>query len=324
MLESCYLNEVSEVYCISDVVRKRRKMLGIRSGELCEGICDIKTLQRLEQGEKKTQRAILQDLLPRLNLSVTNCRTEIQTKDHKARRLMRKIRRAINDYNVENMQALMKEISGRISEENVINHQVLERYRLIMKRFDADMTGEKYKDEILRILNITLPTAAALSDKPKYMTNEELMCVQNLIKAGYEDHQLEERCVAVLREFYREIESENLVGGYISMYEAVMRVIASYLGDGGKYEESDQICYRLIREALLCKESGIIHSSIYCVLWNRKEKSKKENILQASLQNILEDMKTCIIMAELSENEKMQIFYKERLKTWLENDYFFT
>jgi hypothetical protein len=227
---------------------------------------------------------------------------------------MRKMRRAINDYDVENMQALMKEISGRISEENVINHQVLERYRLIMKRFDADMTGEKYKNEILRILNFTLPTAAALSDEPKYMTNEELMCVQNLIKAGHKDHQLEERCVAVLREFYREIESENLVGGYISMYEAVMRMIASYLGDVGKYEESDQICHRLIREALLCKKSGIIHSSIYCVLWNRKEKSKKENILQASLQNILEDMKTCIIMAELSGHENMIPIYMQKIE----------
>ena len=39
METSCYLYQQKEAYCISDVIRRRREMLGMTKKALCEGIC---------------------------------------------------------------------------------------------------------------------------------------------------------------------------------------------------------------------------------------------------------------------------------------------
>ena len=65
----CYLYTQTQNYRIGDVVRKRRKMLGMSAQELCEGICSEKTLRRLENNKVKTQRAIWGELFSKLGLS---------------------------------------------------------------------------------------------------------------------------------------------------------------------------------------------------------------------------------------------------------------
>lgn len=54
--EFCYLYVMKGVYCINDVIAIRRKMLGFSQKELCRGICDEKTLRRIEKRESRPQR----------------------------------------------------------------------------------------------------------------------------------------------------------------------------------------------------------------------------------------------------------------------------
>ena len=49
----CYLYSQTQNYRIGDVIRKRRKMLGLSVRELCEGICSEKTLRRLENNKTR-------------------------------------------------------------------------------------------------------------------------------------------------------------------------------------------------------------------------------------------------------------------------------
>lgn len=63
-----FLYVVNYVQCVNDIIRIRREMLGISRAELCMGICDIKTLRRLERRETVPQRAVTGPLLERLGL----------------------------------------------------------------------------------------------------------------------------------------------------------------------------------------------------------------------------------------------------------------
>lgn len=53
MEDFCYLYWETESYCIGDVIRIRRKMLGLSKKQLCAGICSEKTLTRIESKKQK-------------------------------------------------------------------------------------------------------------------------------------------------------------------------------------------------------------------------------------------------------------------------------
>lgn len=75
----CYLYFLKRVNCINDVVVMRREMLEMSRKELCMGICDEKTLGRLERKENVSQRAIVTELFKRVGVSVELVRIESLT-----------------------------------------------------------------------------------------------------------------------------------------------------------------------------------------------------------------------------------------------------
>ncbi|MDE6915247.1 MAG: helix-turn-helix domain-containing protein, partial [Lachnospiraceae bacterium] len=79
METSCYLYQQKEAYCISDVIRRRREMLGLTKKALCKGICSEKTIGRLEAKKTKPQIEIVRLLFERLNLSGEYQRAQIVT-----------------------------------------------------------------------------------------------------------------------------------------------------------------------------------------------------------------------------------------------------
>lgn len=53
---------------LGDYIRRRRKELGMHQSQLCEGICSVTTLSRLESGKQATERRISDALLQRLGV----------------------------------------------------------------------------------------------------------------------------------------------------------------------------------------------------------------------------------------------------------------
>ena len=77
MKSSCYLYLQKDVFCLNEMIYKRRSMLGLTRKELCEGICSEKTIIRVETTTGKMQMPIGRQVLRRLGLSAEklNCLT---------------------------------------------------------------------------------------------------------------------------------------------------------------------------------------------------------------------------------------------------------
>jgi hypothetical protein len=226
---------------------------------------------------------------------------------------MRALRNATNTKNIPEMKTLMQQVEGKIPMENSINRQVMGRYHLLYDIYLGQISGADYQSRLIEILEMTIPLEVALAKGPKYMTSEELLCLQNLIKSGERNERLEKRCVLALRDFYSEWEAEDMIGGYIGMYSTTMRAVTSYQGDCGEYEESNRICKRIIRESLLCRQSKMINSSMYCVLWNQTQ--QKKGITYDNKDDTRKELLKCIAMGELAGNEHEVSFYRRKLSS---------
>lgn len=178
--EYCYLYVMKGVYCINDVIRIRRLMLGMKLGELCDGICDRKTLRRLERRETMPQKAIVERLFERLGLSGELTRTELITDDPDARRLMEQMRGLENDRQWEAAEDLLKQIKTRVSMDIRSNRQALMRGDIILHWKKGEFGNDEFCRQMRGVLELTIPFRAFLMGGEKYLTHEEQYCAQNL------------------------------------------------------------------------------------------------------------------------------------------------
>lgn len=115
MYEYCYLYVESENYCIDDVIRIRRKMMGMSQETLSQGICDSRTVSRLERHLRKPQKEIVQQLFERLNLSTELCRTELVTDNPEAIEKYRELKLAVDEHEYRRAEKLFDYLENELS-----------------------------------------------------------------------------------------------------------------------------------------------------------------------------------------------------------------
>ena len=269
MYEYYYLYVESENYCIGDVIRIRRKMLGLSQEKLSKGICDSRTVSRLERHLRKPQKEIVQKLFERLNLSTELCRTELVTDNPEAIEKYRELKLAVDDHEYRRAEKLIIFLENELSLNNSSNRQAIERNKLLNQISEGIITKEQYVIGIKRVLEYTVPYNSALMKGERYLTNEEIACIENLsLELEWSFKEMKE-CVIALEEMF---EMKKYRCNCIKMYELIMLAISSHWGDIGEYTHSNEIKEKVIKLVLQNKRITAIHASIYGLLWNKNKK----------------------------------------------------
>lgn len=311
----CWLYVEKEVYCINEVIRNRREMLGISRKQLCENgiLCSEKTLRRLEEGGRKIQKGILTELMGRLNLSAEYCQTELVTSDPEALELMCRLREAIRNWESEQTDLLLEQIRERISLEIPVNRQIWMECHLINEVHKGNITGEQAIEQMREILAITLPYEIAVKTGGKYLTNKEIKCIQNMVCWNKHMNEEMKMQISLLEDRYQACERNKVIFCFINMYEVIMSCVASKLGNMGEYNHSDEISLRIVTECLYQRIAWGVHGGIYGMMWNDGQRQKK-GIPILRQWKPEEDLEHCIVFSMLDMDTHDEKFYRNKLK----------
>lgn len=130
-----------------DAIKSRREMLGISREELCFGICDTKSLRRLEAGTSSTNISVIQELLERLGISSDYCRLEFISERKEVIDLIYRISEAIARDNWIIVRELLAELDREKSPSIPDNMQYIERIRsLCMYKLNGEIRNSAYND----------------------------------------------------------------------------------------------------------------------------------------------------------------------------------
>lgn len=303
MYEFCYLYVESENYCIGDVIRIRRKMLGLSQERLSEGICDSRTVSRLERHIRRPQKEIVQQLFDRLNLSTELCRKELVTDSQEAIEKYEELRRQVNNRNYEQVESLFEEIEKLISMKNASNAQSVIRNMYINNYNQGKYSNTEHIDKIKEILSYTIPYEAVMNAKEKYLTNTEIECIQSIVaKIDWSFSEMQE-CVDILTSLYDYL---KIPAYYARMYEFVMLTIASKLGDKEKYRESNLILKNICSMSLINRRMRALDRVIYGLLWNKEQEGNKVVLKYNELEK-------CINLCKLTRKKNSQVFYENKI-----------
>lgn len=310
METSCYLYQEKEAYCISDVIRRRREMLGMTKKALCEGICSEKTIGRLEAKKTKPNIEIVRLLFEKLNLSGEYQRAQIVSKDVKASVIVGEIGIYSNKRDYKKVELLLAELEHYISLENPINKQ----YKARMENrimFDSGKMSEEESVQCFRkILEDTIPYEAVLKSGEKYLTNVEAQCLLNIVM--FMDKSKESKEFNVLLELCKQLEADEGILEHIGVWELIMTNVANIYGNKGEYDKSDAISISTMKECVHCYRMRLLDMNLYINAWNYRERIKKNIPLPQGYQ-IDVYLKKCVALCQINRNNAREILVNEQL-----------
>ena len=76
---------------------------------------------------------------------------------------------------------------------------------------------------------------------------------------------------------------EDDINNCLSMYEYIMRPIASYMGNCGNYDESDKKDSFIMQNSLRNRRLTSVYSSMYSMLWNDQKRAENKMAMRHSL-----------------------------------------
>ncbi len=304
MYEFCYLYVESENYCIGDVIRIRRKMLGISQEKLSKGICDSRTVSRLERNIRKPQKEIVQKLFDRLNLSTELCRTELVTDSQEAIEKYEEIKKQSNSGNYEKVEDLLEEMKQLISMDNASNMQSIKRDEYLNNFYQGKYSRREYIGKLKEVLGYTISFGSIVASKEKYLTNIEISCLQNILLMVDEKSTEMVECVDALIDLYS---CFKFPAYYARMYEFIMITIASKLGNKGEFKCSNTILENVGNMSLKNRRMKALDRVIYGLLWNMKQEDETATLKYSELDK-------CIKLCSIAKKKEGQAFFENKIK----------
>lgn len=281
---TCFYRE-HEIYCLNEVIRARRRMLGVTAEELEEKlICGKSTLKRLEANKTTVQMAIVQNLFSYLNLSPEMHRAQIITENQEAVRLEEQYRWLQNQKDYAQAEVLLQRLKAIIPMAENINRQYIHYDEKLFAYRKGELNKEQFIQHAVTILEYTIPLEAVMEkikDKKhsngrvwtgeKYLTNMEVTILKNI--ANEYGNDTKNVYWEILKEYFEWLEKKCTLAPILGMYGFVMTSVASWLGNIGKFEESNALNKKILRETLRTRSLGYVHRNMYGLLWNdRKQK----------------------------------------------------
>lgn len=312
--EYCYLYVVHGGRCISDVIRIRREMLGISQQDLCRGICDIKTLRRLERHERKIQKSIVRKLFQRLGLPEELNRTELISGSPEARELFERIKWNMNNHNWEEVKELYTRIKKLAPEEIKFNRQTYMRQEAAKMWQQDEIDLKEYLRRLEEALNLTMPLEAFFREGEKYLTKEEMSCIENKMFGMEKGSEELLTCMRRFEEIFSFYEENDLLETEMGMYDYIMTYVGSEWGSGGQYDTADHYNGIITECSLRCRRMSGLHDSLYDRWWNHQERMKK-GIPVTRVLDTEEELKRCILLSDLEKMKNDTKFYRNKLNT---------
>lgn len=312
MQSCCYLYWQQETYCVNDVIRIRREMLGMTRQELYEGICSEKTLGRIERKQCKPQLEIIKGLFERLHLSGEMRRPRVAAEGRESIEYEKKIRKTINNKENEKAIGIIEEARKYISEKEVVNRQCLEESIEISRWNAGQISKKEYITDLKNIMGYTLPYEEMFGKKEYFVTREEQQLFYNIALAEKEEKKYE--LLKILADLYEGKKEADVPNSQIAMYELILTAFASTLGNLGRYEESNNLSHKVIKESLSHRRM-YIDANLHCIAWNQKKCLRDDRGKESC--EVEQKLRKCICIAQLNKKSFYENYYRKERKDYV-------
>lgn len=235
-----------------DIIRIRREELDINQDDLCEGLCDRRTLSRIEHNKTIPSSAICQALLQRLGLYYGGFSNNFIAQELLYNELKNKMSTEIRLKNYDILLELIEEAEEKLGTTNTLFYQFILRNRATyLLRTNQDGAREL----LLEAIELTHKGFSFDKLDRLFLTREEIH-IMNMLANTYCEENDHETAVKIFRKLIEKLERNSINTDYEEAARLLILLkynLSRSLGILDYYKE----CLDITEDALvLCKKHG--------------------------------------------------------------------
>jgi transcriptional regulator with XRE-family HTH domain len=230
-----------EEILLGEVIKNRRKELGLTQGQLCEGICSFVTISRIEAGTQTPRRNVMLALLQRLGLPSDRFFGFVSKNEEKVDKLQKDIVFYNTRHDSENGLIKLKELEEITEDDDIITKQFILRTKVILGNQDGQYSFEERIDMLMEAIHMTVPRFNLDEINSLIYTFDEVKII-NQIALTYSRMGEHKKAVDIYRQLLKYIQNryQNILqsGGLLPL---VSHNYAQELSLCKRYEEAIEI-----------------------------------------------------------------------------------
>ncbi len=243
--DEIYIKPFNNVYSINEVIKNTRSYNNMTQEELLlsidkkDIIGDQSAISNIENGKRNPRDKSTKHYLEVLGIEdVEHYNLSIMGEDFMLQEIASKIDFYISIYNYKKVNDLFELLKDKIDLSNIYNKQYVEKLNLFIKDELEPMSYEKYREEVFRILEITIKDIEKIKTEnwQRYFTKEELRLLLNIGNSYYRDNNYKEalkwykKLDAYFEKFYPQ--------SGITLYKSLIYNLSQVYGLLEEYEKS--------------------------------------------------------------------------------------
>lgn len=271
------------VYRIGEVIRRTRESLGISRKELCDGICTMQTLCRIETGKQNPNRYNFQALMGRMG----KCGEKYQLCIHgDVDSLMEweELNLLVASRRYEELDRKLVGFEQALDKEDAVNKQFLMRMRAIVDYRMGRISVQQKRELLVQAFRCTVPSYKNDGELPcGVFSRNEIIIFCNIATSYNEDGDLDKAiCMLKQVEAYYQHTSIDMEERSVSEVFVLLN-LARYLGKSGNATEAKDIEEKLVKTCLETGKGSNLANILYNMAYEEEIMKEDEILTQKHL-----------------------------------------
>lgn len=315
-----YIRLYNSVYSINEVIRNTRNYSNKTQEELMLSkdmksfIANQYNISNIENCKQTPNKKSSKNFLQALDIGNEEeaYRLPVIEEDFMLQELVWKIDFNIT-HNYNEAIILLDLLKSKIDNNNIYNKQYIEKSELFIKDEVTPLTYEEYKNEIFRILSITIKDVNKLKNEEwkRFFTKEELRLLLNIGGAYHKGGNYKEALIwyKKLEKYFKEFYP---LSGTI-VYKTLLYSLSQVYGLSEKYEESIKKSKDCLILSIINNEAYIFYKALYNIGWCYGKIMLENDTYKKQCHKILNQSKC---FAKLYNDKRLENNIDEKIKIW--------
>lgn len=257
-------------YRLGDIMRMTRKSLSITQEQLCDSICSVETLSRIENGSQNPNRDTYELLMERMGRIRSRAYSMLSVYDLKVLEKMKMFEDYIKLYDFQKAEAVLEEIKG------IMGNSILDQQFVIRAQSSLDFNLKRisidaYLEESLRAIKLTIPkySTISLSNWPLSFSEAILMINISIAYAEKADYN---NSITTLEEVYGALKQSYMEEQQRAILQATIACnLSKSYGLILNHKKAIEIANEGINICKRFKLGNVLPNLLYNIAWNKEK-----------------------------------------------------
>lgn len=257
-------------YQLGDIIRMTRKSLSITQEQLCEDICSVETLSRIENGSQNPSRDTYELLMERMGRFRERAYSVLSVSDLKVLEKMKLFEDYVKLYDFNNANNILKKIKEKLG-NSTLDKQFLIRAQCLVDYYLNRIDKEEFLDGLQKAIRLTIPKYGTISLSNWPLNFNETLIIVN-IAIAYSEKEEYQNAIDTIEEAYNALKHSYMEEELRAiLLVAIANNISKWYGLIGKHEEAIAIAKEGIQYCKKYKLGNALPNLLYGVVWNKEQ-----------------------------------------------------